>query len=428
MISKILKHLFYCLVLVSLFSCAERERANPLDPKAQNIYPGISLWITSHVNRIELSWNKTSISDFTGYYLYRQDHPDSAFYRLVELAPDAENYIDRYFNLGTTYSYYITFHSEDVESLPSNIVKTTPGPGYNWIVDKWGYQVVKTTYDARQTIIRYFTDWLPFDIAIDPNNDIALITMPTGREFVLISTIYGEEIASFNSNDKDYIEHPYKVKFESESGYFWVADSGGAVYRVSSDNYAIQLVDDMIGKPTDISFETQNDLCNIIDAKSKNIWRFNTDGTFLEELNNIGSYVIKKPIKFVIDNTDNKFWLIDRLDDTDYIYTGYLQTQQIILVDSLNYAREMCINPFDGSAWFVDLKQANSLIVQLSHDGIRQLDLPGFFNPYDLVINPYDGTLLVVDTGNYRLVHLNTDFETIGIYTNLNFPVRIVVE
>jgi hypothetical protein len=67
--------------------------------------------------------------------------------------------------------------------------------------------------------------------------------------------------------------------------------------------------------------------------------------------------------------------------------------------------------------------------VQLSADGTRQTNLPDYFyNPYDIEINPYDGTMLVVDTGNGRVIHYDRNKEVIGMIGNLNFPVKVVIE
>ena len=57
------------IVFLCINSCTERDRSNPLDPKA-NVKPDVNLTILSFNDRIELKWNSTNLTDFKGYNIY----------------------------------------------------------------------------------------------------------------------------------------------------------------------------------------------------------------------------------------------------------------------------------------------------------------------------------------------------------------------
>jgi len=306
-----IKYLFYFFLVIILCSCSERKKANPLDPGA-NGTSTISLGVLAYNNRIELWWNRPGLNEFVGYNLYRQDHTDSSFKKIADsILPNRLTFIDYYISAGNKYSYYITIQGEGFESSPLSIVTTTPGPGFIWIVDKYGYQVIKTTYDAQFKLFHYYTDWIPSDIAIDGQNNKALITQPAGKEFVIINSATGGEIASFSNSDETFIEHPYRVEYEPATEYFWISDSAGFVYRISSRNHSIELIDSFIRKPSDITIEHNNEIVNIIDLHSKSIWRYSFDGTLIDRISNIGGYNIIAPIKFIVDSTQSNIFFYD---------------------------------------------------------------------------------------------------------------------
>jgi hypothetical protein len=418
-----------CLLIILCFiSCTERPRDNPLDPKA-NGNPDIVLSVLSFGNRVELFWNEIKLTNFSGFNIYRKADPDSAFSLIAkELMPSRTNFND--FNIihNVTYSYNITILGEQSESAPSNSVSITPGPGYNWIVDKWGYQVFKTTYDAQYQLERYYTDWTPQDIAIDSERNTALITQPVGQRMDIINTIGVGLMATLTNNDFSSIEHPYLVDFEPNHHMFWVSDSGGSVYRISSSDYSIQLVDLDINKPDEIFIHHNEGIVYIVDDNSNNIYRYNINGNYINKFSEIGNYTFKKPKKIVFDSIDNQFWFIDISNDIDYLYTGFIDSSYISIVDSFEYVYDMHLSPIDQSAWISVFENGNYKILQLSKAGSRQLERKGYYKPYHITHNPYDGSVLVTDSGNSRVIHYNEDFDILGIFTNLNFPIRLEVE
>ena len=416
------------VVLLCMYSCTERDRGNPLDPKSK-VKPDVNLNILSYNDRIELKWNSTNIIDYKGYNIYKQSHHDSAFIIVAsEILPDPIVFIDMDIDYKTTYSYYLTIQGEEYESSPSNIVSITPGPGYNWIVDNWGYQIIKTTYDAKYKIKEYYTDWRPEDIAIDTENNLAVITQPSGGRIDIINTQTAIRDTFFTSENRFFIDYPYLTEFDPKNKMFWISDSAGTIYRISSIDYSISLIQSDIIKPDEIYIHQINEIVYIIDDKSNNIYLYDLNGNYINKISQIGNYIFIKPKKFVVDSADNQFWLVEEVHNKDYLYTGSIANAQISLVDSFEYVFEISLSPVDQTLWISVFENANSSIMQLSKAGIRQSELTGYLNPYHVTHNPYDGTLLVTDSGNRRVMHYDDYFEILGIFTKLNFPIRIQVE
>ena len=407
----------------------ERSRDNPLDPKAKDD-PGLNLSVLSYNDRVELSWNEINLTDFIGFNVYRKTHPDSGFILIDSgLQLGSTKYIDRNIRYQIDHSYYLTIQGVSSESSPSNKLSITPGQGYNLIVDKWGYQIYKTTYDNKYSMKRFYTDWSPQDIAIDPERKVALITQPAGRRMNLIETEDATHITTISYNDYSFVDNPYLVEYDARNRMFWVSDSGGFVYRVSSFDYSVNSITSEIVKPDEI-FVNQNDrFVYIIDDLSTYIYRFNFDGNYISRIQSIGEYSFINPKKIVFDAIDNQYWLIDKSNDQYFLFSGNINNAQITAVDTFEYVFDIHLNPINQNAWISVVEDGISKILQLSKAGIRHSnELKGYYSPRHVTHNPYDGTLLVTDSGNSRIIHYNEDFDKLGIFTNLNFPIRLEVE
>jgi len=422
-INSVLIIVFFCIN-----SCTERKRDNPLDPDS-NVKPDVNLTILSFNNRIELKWNKSGLSNFKGYNIYKQENPDSSYFVVArEILPDTTIYTDVNINYKTNYSYFLTIQGIDNESLPSNIVSITPGRGYNWIVDNRGYQIVKTTYDTQYKILDYITVWKPEDIAIDTLNSKALITQPTGKRIDLINTQNAGQETYFTNEDRYFIDHPYLVEFEPKNKLFWITDSAGTIYTISSPDYSINLIQSDIVKPDEIFINPVEEIVYVIDDLSNSIYQFDLIGNHIHTISQIGNYTLINPKKIVVDSVDNQFWLIEEMSNKDYLYTGFISNSQISLVDSFGNVFEIHLSPVDHLPWISVKEDGKSSVMQLSKAGVRQYELTGFNNPYHLIHNHYDGSLIVTDSGNYRVIHYDENFEILGIFTKLNFPIRVEIE
>lgn len=413
---------------VFLINCTERLRDNPLDPKGDTD-PRINLSVLSYNDRIVLTWNKINMSDLIGFNIYRKTESESVFKLIYRELPPAQTiYSDLQVKLLENHSYYITIQGQSSVSAPSNIVSITPGQGYNWVVDKWGYQVLKLTYDAQYQIARYLTDWTPQDIAIDSKTNTALITMPHGNRMDIIDATSAELFNRITSSIYSFVNKPYLVEFESTNDMFWISDSGGSVYRISAINFAVDSLESDILKPDELFLNLYENMVYIVDDNSNKIYRYNFNGNYIDNFSQIAGYHFKNPQKIIFDQVDDQFWFVDKSENSYYLFTGYMGNSQISVVDSFEYFYEISISPFDNITRISVYKDDTFKIMQLSKEGIRQLPLTGFNLPSHITHNPYDGSLLVTDYGNGRVLHYDGDFEILGIFTKLNAPIRLEVE
>ena len=419
-----ISYLHSLFILVLFLSCSERKKDNPLDPN----YPGstspINLSVLSFDNRIELKWNEPIITDYIGFRLYRKiEETDTSFIQIAELLATTRIFNDYNIPFGKRYNYYITLVGTDSESKPSPVVSIIPGKGYNWVVDKYGYQILKLTYDAGHTILQIFTDWFPFDMAVAKEKSIGLITYPEAGKYEIINLNTGSII-----NSSFAIARPYVVEYDSAIGHFWLVDSSGYLYKINADNFNATLVSGNFDYPISVSITENPGLINIVDYGKKQIFQLNRAGTIENTISSINGHLLKQPEEFRQSSANGRQWLTDNTGNLSLIYTKPSGANQFTLIDSASNTGNIEISEFNDMLWYVSFASTNSSVVQLSPDGIRQQILSGFYSPWDINVNKYDGTLIIVDTGNSRILHLNNSGIEIGKSGNFNFPVKVVVE
>jgi hypothetical protein len=410
------------LFIFSGLSCAIREKLNPFDP---NGHLNLNLDVFSTGQAVELSWDRPNLEGYTGFNIHRrQEGVDSSYKIIAENIPsERRTYTDDYLMYRQRYSYYITVVSEGIESKPSNTVSIVPGPGEVWIVDKWGYQLVHTTYDVEHVIGRYLTNWPPTDCAIAGDLNTGLILY---NEYGIIE---GIELASLENRQLiTSVAHPYGVVYDPGAGGFWVIDSSGYLYQINASTFQLTALSPALGKPVQISISLQAGYINIVDQKLKKIITFDREGNKVSEISTVQGHALLQPERFAVTSNLGRFWLIDDSGEWDRIYTRAASDEDFQCIDSLSAAGDLSLTNDPSLVWIVSLNGTESSIMQLSASGTRQLELKGYYDPYDIEINRYDRTLLVADTGNSRVLHYDTGYQILGMYLNLYFPVKVIVE
>jgi len=412
------------LLLISvifLVSCSERAKNNPFDPTGDI---NINLQALAFDRRVELYWQKPNVDGYTGFNVYRKIFGlDNSFKRLASELPASQTYYqDRDLTYGYSYAYYLTITGIDVESKPSNQETIYPGPGLNWIVDRWGYQVVKTTYDLAHPIFYYNTNWPPSNLAVVADlNESLILYLDAGRIEKL--RIDGEYIQAYTD-----IRYPYDIAYDPQGQLFWIIDSSGALYTLDTQTDRINTVSTSFSHPVSISIAPDNDLISIADPQLRSVVQYRRDGSWYKSITNANGKLLTAPVRYEIDETYQREWLVDRDQEVDYIYTRSLGSENFNLVDSTYFVRDLAADPFDGTCWYLSYNIGNSSSVQLSPDGTRQSEIDGFNNPLDIQINPYDGTLLMVESSNYRALHFDHSLSLLGELNIFNFPVKIRIE
>jgi hypothetical protein len=410
------------LILVLLIlACAERSRDNPFDPTGDI---KLNLQVLSFDKKVELSWQNPSVEGYTGFNIYRKaEGLDNSFKKIASgIAASQRFYQDRDITYGYTYSYYLTITGVDIESKPTEQVSILPGPGLNWIADKWGYQIVKTTYDLMHPIFFYQTNWPPTNLAISAElNHVLILYLDTGMMEKI--TLNGEYLQAYSD-----IGYPYDIAYEPQESLFWIIDSSGALYTLDTRTDQFKTITTGLSKPTAISIAPLSDLISVVDRLQRKIFQFRHDGSLYQTISRTNGKWLSGPTRYEIDEVHDREWLIDRNEEIDYIYTKSRQAENFNLIDSVYFSGDLAINALDGTCWYLSYNAQNSAVLQLSPDGTRQSEIDGFYNPYDIQTNPYDGTLIVVDSGRHRVIHYDETPAVLGLADFFNFPVKIRIE
>jgi hypothetical protein len=404
-----------------LISCSERERDNPFDPTGD--LP-VDIRVRSIDKTVALSWNSPDIVDYTGFNIYRKaDAVEQSFSQIATLSRFTRDYTDTTISFGTTYTYYIRLASGSLESRPSESVTVTPGPGFNWIVDETSFQVRKLSYDLSYTFLAYDTyPGMPTDMAISTELATGVIL------FNRFSKVQEIDLSANLKGEYKQIKYPYAVGYDPVGTLFWIVDSSGYLYTLNTQSNAVRIISQSLSNPIAIDIAPEMNLISVVDAGSREILQFNRSGTMVDKITSVNGRLLEGPYRYVIDERHDRCWLVDGNSIIDYIYTKDLDDNEFFLADSALNAGDIEVSLSSEEAWYVSFNRSESVVLQLSATGTRQLELAYFFNPFDILVNPYDGSLLVVDSWNGRIAHYNGSNALIGEVDNLIFPVKVVVQ
>jgi hypothetical protein len=413
-------------ILTFIYFCSERERTNPFDPD----YPGkimtMFLSLIPWENYNQLIWDDPPFMDYSGFNIYRKLETDSSFQLLKRISSEQRFYMDSTISYGLQHQYYFTIHGNRSESKPSSIISNIPGPGYNWIVDKWGYQLFKTSYDTRYVILRENKMSAPQDMAIAKEYGLSLVTYTSDSMIELIDLSTGEVLDQLLN-----ITRPYKVCYDTIDNYFWVIDSSGFLYKINPFTFQEQIIHTTLINPVEISISEQAGLINIVDFKAKMILRYNREGELSEIIDKINNSPLQGPEKFIHDEQRERYWISDGNEHKDYIYTKLASENNFYCMDSLGDAGDFELHPEEDAILLISLSinyTDNSFIMQLSANGNRQILISDLIYPLDISINMYDETILVADSYYGRILHYNRDSRLLGYSDFYNFPIKILIE
>jgi len=416
-----MKQFIFPFCLLILVSCSERDKNNPFDSGGD---APVGLSARSISKSVELSWNRPDLLDYTGFNIYRKkESVEQYFTKIGELLPVRLTYTDTSVEYGNTYSYFIKVASGYLESRPSETVSVTPGPGYNWIVDETSFQIRKTSYDLSYTFLIYDTyPGMPTDMAV--SNELETGVILYNRSGVIQEIDFSANL----KNQYEAIKSPYAVAYDNIGSLFWIVDSSGILYTLDSQTNKISLVSIAFTKPISIHIAPEKNLISVVDAGAKKILQYNRSGRLLNTISTINNKPLEGPYRYVIDEKHDRSWLVDGNSAIDYIYTKSSEDEDFFLADSASNAGDIEVCLSSEQAWYVSFRGDRSIVLQLSAEGTRQLELSYFFNPFDLHVNPYDGSLIVVDSWFGRVLHYDNSNKLIGEMRNLVFPVKVVVQ
>ena len=170
-----------------------------------------------------------------------------------------------------------------------------------------------------------------------------------------------EDRLSYAEDAIDYAARSGEIK--------WLYDAHlhqGRIYsREAMDQEALESFE----KALNISEESG--LINVIDLKEKAIFRFDRQANLQEKIDSVNGHPLNEPEEFLHNEVHDRLWLIDGTDKMDYIFTKNTGDSIYTCVDSLYNAGNIEADKSADFVWIVSYAGINSLILQLSGNGIR---------------------------------------------------------
>ncbi|MGH1362931.1 MAG: hypothetical protein ACRBF0_05190 [Calditrichia bacterium] len=423
------KGLAICIPFFILLACSDRARDNPFDP-GNTAPPPLSVELIPANDKIDLTWNITKpISDLQGFRLYRAVDSLAALAPFLDLPAAARSYSDTTISLNREYYYSLSILGTGVESNRSSVRISYTGLGKPLIFNRGGYSLERVSYDLRhpvETIESSF--YQPKDWVLLPEEDLAWILFarfPSGisqlnlvdntRQETILDTLSAPEDIAYNPNNStvyildQFVDRIYLFQNEKITSGIPL-DIDAKYFKIeidASDNRLYAIAQDRLN------------IINLGDLTQQRMFFFNNHEGLDIEKTGSGINVLTAS---VAEGTT-------RL----YLYQG-ATVQDSLFVNGIFY--RMTTDSLSENYFFAEaLSSQDDVVVKLSMSGERQLQLPeGFLNIEQIVINPFDQSILVVDDQRDRVVLFDAAGNLISESRDndgrsyLNVPLRVYIE
>lgn len=395
--------------------CSDRPRLNPLDPQnPDTLGRPTGLDVVSVRDTVRLQWDQLEVRDLTGFRIYRQLEGEAGFFPIALTLPGAFTFQE----LGTTYgvqhTYRISAVAADFESPPSADVTITPGPAFSWVADAGTGDLVKLSHDGMHTILRSSELVRPHRLRIDARRRTVWVLDRFGGEIVRINS-RGERVAS-NRRSLGAAD----LSIDDVDGSVWVADSlDNGLTKFDSTGTLIKGLKNYKGIVALAMHPATGELW-ALDRATRRVLIFSRNGDLRRTL----PIVLQRPYDLDIDSRTGKVWIADanrvlRLDAQG--------ESEALALPPLRLVFAVVADEATGGCWLIDYSSAirDSNILKLRPSGEMLFVGKGFDIPERLAVNPFDGSCLVADYGNGRVVRISADGSRISSYERVFAPIDV---
>ena len=393
------------LIAVLLIGCADRQRNNPLDPKNPKTGgkpSGVHVFSKEH--QIFLSWDCIKLGDFVGMRIYRRSDGEESWTLAAFVNSDSCTFREEV-PYGTGYSYALQAVTSTYESPLSDPVHIVPGPSYVWVASSGAGMIAELTHDASHLIA------MRSDL-IYPNG---LAPAEYGRG-VWLADYYTNEIIRIGPN-LDILHRflnansPLDVDYDPERHRLWVALRGRNAV-VLLDSTARTLAEATgFSYPASLSVDSKTGVCWVGDLFARKVVKLDAQ---ILGASSTGKLV--KPSSVAASRLDGTCWVAD---SSRVLQIGP-NLEILKELKPFHYAARVAVDQVRGNVWVLDLAM-NSTLRCFSGEGQARFSVDGFAAPRSLDVDEYDGSCLVADTWNYRIVKVDTAGEIIGEF-NFSVP------
>ncbi len=401
--------------LAFLTSCADREHANPLDPLNPKTHgrPPRPSAVSDH-HKVILSWPAANLNPVTGFAVYRRADSSKAE-KIATLPAGRTGFVDSNTVYGTRYSYAYSILSGDFESLRSPAEAITPGPSFFWVSYRSSGQILKLTFDIQHPYI-----WL---------NGFAFpsVSVVVGKgKGIWVADEYLGELSRVSSDGRFL----YKIQGFGRITSFQLDENRGRLWVADSKNKRVVNLDTSgVGRfavrglryPRQVLVSPASEGCWILDSGLKQILFADPDGNttmFTSDL--------RSPQWMALDSENDGLWVADSSRVVHFDLLGK-KTKEI---KPFKYAYFLAVDPARQNLWVLDQSYLwfGTEVVAVTANGKTVFRKRGFEAPRNLVVDGFDGSCVIADTYNARLVKLSSKGEQIAVWETDDAPWWVSIE
>lgn len=408
--------IFIFIVCLFLY-CTDRGRLNPIDPQNPDTAgrpQGLSIY--SEQDRAVLQWRQFKLKNIKGYRIYRRQDSYSAFIPINLAPPDSNQYTDCGLAYNKKYDYFVTVLAEDFETSGSDTVSIIPGPTIIWATDVTNRRILKISHDGAHEIKQIPVDGYPWVLVFDNEENVLWYTD------IFLNRVYNVKSETFNIIlDISYGE-PIDMVIDKSNNRVWIADeTQGKIFVFNRQG-------DKIGEkggfqsPVCIDCFSNDGSCWVADSRAFTVTKISNN---LETTVQIKDLIY--PSSVSVNQLKGDCWVADSSRILKYDMRGKLR---LSIKSELNYPKHLAVDSELNTCWVLDFSHFDyqSRLLCFNNSGEKLLELSGFTRPENLIVNLYDHSCIVADSGTGRILKISLNGAVIGRVTGYDYTYGLFIQ
>ena len=274
--------------------CADRQRRNPLDPRATGVEAPSGLQSRALDGRVELEWDYGFFNDIEGYRLYRRlQGGEFARFPPEDLPASAQAYTDSQVTNEETYEYRLGLLVRGEGEVDfGDVRRATPGAGVPWVADRGSGLVWRLCADGRSACGAQGVFGDMRGIGVDRRSASLWVSDGFFSGLARVDTAAQVELLAAG------LEEPGALSIDPERPFGWVADRAtGAVYWFETEGPTASPPDSLRLTEADANFRgpfllaATDGRCWIVDRGDGRAILYERDGGRRVEWRRVGSPV-----------------------------------------------------------------------------------------------------------------------------------------
>lgn len=418
------------MTFLLIAGCSQRGHDNPFDPEGHVASPVTLLVSSTDDNTVRLTWRWRSdpITDYSGFRVYRLVAGGQNYTLYREIPKNQFAFVDSTVQHYEWYRYKVSVYGPAVESAASQPGKIFLGQGSYWILSRYGFWVRKVSYDLQRVKSEYYTSYPAEEWAVSLSDSlINLCFFRFDRGISQLNLKKGYEDYFY---DED-LDSPIDVEYDSSLNRIYVLDENGQSNEDQLQMIRNKSIERKITLPPDQYLKLYLSIRNgflIILGKTA-ILKYS-----------LITFTITDTIPFV-DQFEGQD--MDASADSVFVLSTSQQSKlsQIFRISfSDNNVNAMTLsgifyriteNSATGEFYVAEsISGAKDMVVKLSSQGSRLLQLPNFEVVEQIGLNPYDQSVVVVDRLGDQLVLYDSSGNEVSRSSPNRFydPIRIFIQ